>query len=209
VQERRVNKSIWLAARIAVFILSLAPFIWLLSGAALNLLGPDPAKTLSTESGRWALRFLLLTLAVTPLRDLTGWSRVSQLRRMLGLYSWFYAGLHLLVYLMFLLQWRWSEIVSDVLERPYITVGLGAFIILTALGVTSNRSMMRNLGGRWKKLHRLVYLAALLALLHLIWILRTDLFDAIFYGSITVLLLGYRLVRFLVRRNRAESSIRE
>ena len=174
----------------------------MLQRIALNDLGPDPAKTLSLETGRWALRFLLISLAITPLRELSGLPKLILLRRMLGLYAWFYAALHLLVYLMFLLQWRWSEIGSDILERPYITVGFTAFLILTALGVTSNKAMMRRLGRNWKRLHRLIYLAAPLALLHLIWILRTDLFDAVFYGTILVLLLGYRVVRYAQRRTR-------
>ncbi len=192
-----VGHRSWLTVRVAVFCISLLPLGLLVRGIVANELGPDPADTLSLETGRWALRFLLLSLAITPLRELTGWVQVTVLRRMLGLYAWFYAALHLLVYLMFLLQWRWSEISSDILERPYITVGFTAFIILTALGVTSNRAMMRRLGRNWKKLHRLVYLAALLALLHLIWILRTDITDAVIYGSITALLLGYRLFRYL------------
>lgn len=183
-----------------VFLVSLLPFLLLVLGVVNNSLGPDPAKTLSLETGRWALRFLLISLAVTPLRELTGLVRLVQLRRMLGLYCWFYAGLHLLIYLMFLLQWRWSEIGSDILERPYITVGFTAFLIISALGLTSNRPMMRRLGRNWKRLHRLVYLAAPLALLHLIWILRTDLSAAVFYGSILVLLLGYRLMRHAQRR---------
>lgn len=160
-----------------------------------NDLGPDPAKTLATETGLWALRFLLFSLAMTPLRELTGWTKVIVLRRMIGLFAWFYACLHFFVYLMFLLQWRWYEVFDDIIERPYITVGFSAFLILTALGVTSNKPMMRKLGKNWKRLHRLVYLAAILALIHLTWILRTDVTDAVFYGSILFLLLGYRIFR--------------
>jgi methionine sulfoxide reductase heme-binding subunit len=204
-----VSVIAWSFARVAIFILALIPFAILITGIVLNTLGPDPAKTLSLETGRWALRFLLLTLAVTPLREISGWAKLLQLRRMLGLYAWFYACLHFLIYLMFLLQWRWSEIFSDIIERPYITVGFASFLILTALGVTSNRASMRRLGANWKRLHRFVYPAAILALLHLIWILRTDLFDAVFYGSILVLLLGYRLLKYLRRRNRAKGSIME
>jgi len=185
----------WIAIRITVFLISLLPLVLLISRIVANELGPDPAKTLANETGSWALRFLLLSLAVTPLRELTGWTKVGVLRRMIGLFAWFYAFLHFFVYLIFLLQWRWYEIFDDIIERPYITVGFSAFIILTALGLTSNKPMMRRLGRNWKRLHRFVYLAAILALIHLTWILRTDLTDAVFYGSILLLLLGYRVFR--------------
>lgn len=189
------GKHKWIALRVAIFFISLLPLVLIIVRVVANELGPDPAKTLATETGLWALRFLLLSLAVTPLRELTGWSKVAVLRRMIGLFAWFYASVHFFVYLMFLLQWRWYEIFDDIIERPYITVGFSAFLMLTALGVTSNKPMMRKLGRNWKRLHRLVYLAAMLALIHLTWILRTDLTDAVFYGSILLLLLGYRLFR--------------
>lgn len=188
-------KHKWIAIRTTLFFVSLLPLVLLIARIVVNELGPDPAKTLATETGLWALRFLLLSLAVTPLREVTGWTRVGVLRRMIGLFAWFYASLHLFVYLMFLLQWRWYEIFDDIIERPYITVGFSAFIILTALGITSNKPMMKKLGRNWKRLHRLVYFAAILALIHLTWILRTDLTDAVLYGSILLLLLSYRMIR--------------
>jgi len=190
-----VVKHKWIAIRTTLFFVSLLPLVLLIARIVVNELGPDPAKTLATETGLWALRFLLLSLAVTPLREVTGWTRVGVLRRMIGLFAWFYASLHLFVYLMFLLQWRWYEIFDDIIERPYITVGFSAFIILTALGITSNKPMMKKLGRNWKRLHRLVYFAAILALIHLTWILRTDLTDAVLYGSILLLLLSYRMIR--------------
>lgn len=186
---------LWTALRHAVFWLALFPFLWLLYGAVTGSLGADPADTLSLQTGRWALRFLLMSLAITPLRELTGWSRLLPLRRTLGLYALFYASWHVLIYLMFLLEWRWSEIGGDIIERPYITVGFVSFLILVMLGATSNRPMMRRLGRNWKRLHRWVYLAAVLAFLHLLWILRGDVTDAVIYGTILVLLLGYRVLR--------------
>jgi len=185
----------WIALRVAVFIVSLLPFICLVYRAAVGQLGADPADALALETGRWSLRFLLICLAVTPVRELTGLVRLAPLRRMLGLYALFYASVHFLVYLVFLLELRWSEIGEDIVQRPYITVGFLAFLILVALGVTSNKPMMRRLGRRWRPLHRLVYLAAGLGLLHLIWILRTDLTDAVIYGIILLLLMAYRLYR--------------
>ena len=181
-----------------VFLLSLTPFLALLTGAIRNTLGPDPADVLVIETGLWALRFLLLSLAITPLRGISGWTWVVPYRRTFGLFALYYACWHLVAYLLFFLQLRWSELFEDIVERPYVTVGFTALVILIALGVTSTKSMIRRLGRRWKKLHRLVYLANILALIHLTWILRTDLTEAVFYGSILVPLLAYRVYRFLV-----------
>lgn len=197
------NPRLWRILRVGIFCLALLPFAYLLQGAVLNTLGADPARALALETGRWALRFLLMSLAITPLRELSGLTGLFPLRRTLGLFALFYAVLHFLIYIVFLLELRWSEIGSDILERPYITVGFVALLILVAMGITSTKAMMRRLGRRWKSLHQLVYLAAMLALLHLLWILRTDLFDAVFYGTILVLLLGYRLVTRLQRRARS------
>ncbi|MEX1198057.1 MAG: protein-methionine-sulfoxide reductase heme-binding subunit MsrQ [Pseudohongiellaceae bacterium] len=186
---------LWSGLRHLVFWLALVPFALLVYGAFTNTLGADPADVLSLETGRWTFRFLLMSLAITPLRQITGQARLLPLRRTLGLYALFYACWHFLVYLMFLLEWRWSEIGSDILERPYITVGFVAFLILVALGSTSNKAMMRRLGRNWKRLHRWVYLAAILGFLHLFWILRGDVTDAVIYGTILVLLLAYRVYR--------------
>ncbi|HDZ10277.1 MAG TPA: sulfoxide reductase heme-binding subunit YedZ [Pseudohongiella sp.] len=194
------NPRFWRIVRAVIFCLALLPFAYLLQGAVLNTLGADPARELALETGRWALRFLLMSLAITPLREQTGLAGLFPLRRTLGLFALFYAVLHFIIYMVFLLELRWSEIGSDIVERPYITVGFTALLILVAMGVTSTKAMMRRLGRRWKRLHQLVYLASLLALLHLLWILRTDLFDAVFYGTLLLLLLGYRLVTRLKRR---------
>lgn len=183
-----------------VFVACLVPFVSLLYAALRNSLGPDPADTLAIETGLWTLRFLLLSLAVTPLRELTGWTKLIPYRRTFGLFALFYASVHFLTYIVFLLQFRWAEILDDILERPYITVGFLAFLILVLLGSTSTKAMMRKLGRRWKQLHRLVYVANVLGLIHLIWILRTDLTEAVIYGSILLPLLMYRLYRYLVGR---------
>jgi len=186
-----------------VLLVSWLPFAFLLHGAILNTLGPDPGRVLTLETGHWAIRFLLLSLAVTPLRELTRVHGLAPLRRTLGLFSLLYALLHFTCYVLFLLEMRWFEIGEDILERPYITVGFGALIILIALGITSPRAMMRRLGRNWKKLHRLVYIAAVLGVLHLSWILRTDISDAVFYATMLVLLLGYRIVVRVMRQIRS------
>lgn len=195
VKRRKGQYGNWIKR--IVFIVALLPFVLLVMGVFQNSLGADPARTLALDSGRWSLRFLLASLAITPLRELFGLSILAPLRRSLGLYALFYASLHFLVYVIFLLELRWSEIGSDILERPYITVGFTAFLILIALGITSSKSMVRRLGKKWKALHRFVYAAAILSIIHLTWILRTDLFDAVIYGSILLLLLLYRVAGFL------------
>ncbi len=199
-RANRSQKDVWWYVRTAIFVLACFPFIMMVVGVVQNDLGADPARTLAQDSGRWTLRFLLLSLSITPLREMFRLVALAPLRRTLGLYALFYATVHFLVYILFLLELRWSEIGSDILERPYITVGFVAFLILIALGVTSSKSMVRRLGHRWKPLHRLVYLAIVLAVMHLIWILRTDLFDAFFYGGLALLLLCYRLFRSVSKK---------
>ena len=181
----------------AVFLLALVPFALLLVRALQNNLGPDPAQEFSIETGEWTLRFLLITLALTPLRDFTGQSEFVRQRRMLGLFALFYATVHLLGWMTFILGFRWFAIVEELVERPYITVGFTSYLILFALGATSPKAMVRKLGKNWKRLHRFVYLASILGVLHLLWILRTDIGEAVLYGSIVFVLLGYRIARKL------------
>lgn len=175
-----------------VFVLALIPFVILLIRVLQNNLGPDPVQELSLETGEWTLRFLIIALAMTPLRRLTNRIEFTRHRRMIGLYALFYATLHLMVWVAFLLEFRWFAIFEEIVERPYITVGFSAYIILLALGVTSPKFMMRKLGKNWKRLHKLVYLAAILGVLHLLWILRLDIGPAVFYGSLVAALLSYR-----------------
>ena len=180
-----------------VFLLALVPFFLLLIRVQQNNLGPDPAQELSIETGEWALRFLLITLALTPLAQLTGEIRFVRQRRMLGLFALFYASVHFLSWMAFILGFRWMAIAEELLERPYITIGFAAYLIIFALGVTSPRAMVRRLGKNWKRLHKLIYLAAVLALIHLLWILRTDIQEVVLYGGILAVLLGYRVFRKL------------
>ncbi|ALO46762.1 Sulfoxide reductase heme-binding subunit YedZ [Pseudohongiella spirulinae] len=188
----RRNPQLWLWLRRLVWVLACVPFVLQVQGIVTNTLGADPAKELALDTGRWTLRFLLMSLAITPLREIFSLGSLAPLRRTLGLFALFYASLHFLVYILFLLELRWYEIGTDILERPYITVGFVAFLILLAMGITSPKRMVRRLGKRWKPLHRMVYLAAVLSILHLVWILRTDVFDAVFYGTLLALLLAYR-----------------
>jgi sulfoxide reductase heme-binding subunit YedZ len=175
-----------------VFVLALLPFAVLLLRILQDNLGPDPVQELSLETGEWTLRFLIVALAMTPLRRITNQVEFTRHRRMIGLFALFYATVHLIVWLMFVLEFRWFAIAEEIFDRPYITVGFSAYLILLALGITSPRFMVRKLGKNWKRLHKLVYLAAILGVLHLLWILRLDIAPAAFYGALVALLLGYR-----------------
>ena len=194
-----------LTVRVGVFIAALVPFGLLLSQTLVGDLGPDPAKELSLATGEWAMRFLLLALAMTPLRHLTGRLEFAQRRRMIGLFALFYASLHFLVWVAFLLGFRLGAVVEELMERPYITLGFAAFLILLVLGITSPRSMVRRLGRQWRRLHRLVYVSGVLAAAHLVWIVRTDLVEAVVYGGILASLLLWRV--YFARKTAQERPV--
>ena len=183
----------------AVFSASLLPLGWLVWRIAANDLGPDPARELAITTGEWTLRFLLITLSLTPLRQLTGRPEFVRVRRMVGLFTLFYAAIHFFVWMSLLLAFRWLAIGEELIERPFISMGFASLLILVALGITSPRVMARRMGRNWKRLHRLIYPAAIFGVIHLTWILRTDLGEAVLYGSILALLLGYRLWRRFTR----------
>lgn len=145
--------------------------------------------------GTWALNFLLITLAVTPLRRLTGWSWLAPLRRMLGLYAFFYALLHLSTYLWLDQFFDWPEIFKDIFKRPFITAGMLAFLLLVPLAITSNGAAIRRLGGkRWQALHRSVYVIGIIAVLHYAWMVKLDISKPLIYAAILAVLLGARAV---------------
>jgi sulfoxide reductase heme-binding subunit YedZ len=185
----------------AVFLLCLAPALWLGHAVYLawsggpNLLGPDPAQFLALETGQWSIRLLVAALAVTPLRHLLAAPRIWQYRRMIGLFALFYVSLHFLVFLAFLLQWEWADFGREIAERPYITVGFAAFVLLLPLGLTSVQIAQRKMGRRWKQLHRLVYVINILAVLHILWVLRSSYADVVLYGGLVAVLLLYRWLR--------------
>lgn len=170
-------------------LLPLAASLWqALSGQAVN-----PVETLTRDSGSWALNLLLAGLAITPLRRLgaTGW--LLRLRRMLGLYAFFYASVHLLIYLWLDQLFDWAAIVHDIIKRPFITVGMAAFALLLPLAITSTDGWLRRLKRRWGQLHRLVYPLALLAVLHYLWLVKRDLTEPLLYAAVLAVLLGLRL----------------
>ena len=187
--------------RLIIFLCALIPFAWLVFNTITQQLGADPAKTIVLFTGEWTIYFLFITLSVTPLRRLLKWSWLMPHRRMLGLFALFYGLLHLLSYLIFILGLDFSRLVSETLKRPYITVGFPALLILVALGITSTQKMMRRLGKNWVKLHRLVYLALILAWIHVLWQVRSSYFEATVYGAVVAVLLGIRLF-WAVKKNK-------
>jgi sulfoxide reductase heme-binding subunit YedZ len=182
-----------------VFVLALLPLVRLVVLGVMENLGSNPVEFVIRSNGTWTLTFLLITLSVTPLRQWTGMNWLLALRRMLGLYTFFYAVLHFLSYV-WLDQWfDWSAIVKDVTKHRYVLVGFTAFLCLIPLAVTSTNAMMRRLGKRWQVLHRLVYLIGMLGVVHYWWLVKKDLTLPLIYGLVLLLLLGYRL-RFRLNR---------
>lgn len=177
--------------KVAVFMLALLPLIRLVSLGFLDRLGTNPVEFVIRSNGTWTLTFLLITLSVTPLRNVTGMHWLLALRRMLGLFAFFYAVLHFLSYV-WLDQWfDWIAIVTDVAKHRYVLVGFAAFLLLIPLAVTSTGGMMRRLGKRWQTLHRMVYFIAILGVVHYWWLVKKDVTQPLIYGMVlAVLLLG-------------------
>ncbi|MBB5014887.1 protein-methionine-sulfoxide reductase heme-binding subunit MsrQ [Rehaibacterium terrae] len=182
-------------ARLAAHALAALPLAWLAWLIASDGLGADPVVAITRFSGLWALRFLLASLAITPLRHLTGLPALIHFRRMLGLWAFAWASLHLSAYVVLDLGGYWTQILEDIVERPYITVGFLAWLGLLPLALTSTRAMMRRLGRHWGRLHKLVYAIAVLAVLHFWWLVKADLREPSFYAVALALLLGIRLAR--------------
>lgn len=181
--------------KIALFACCLIPLLRLAWGAWNDTLGANPIEFITRSLGSWALNFLLITLSVTPLRKLTGWHWLLQFRRMLGLYVFFYAALHLSTYLWLDKFFDWQEIAKDILKRPFITIGMSAFALLLTLALTSPKVMVRRLGGkRWQRLHRLIYVIAICAVVHYWWLVKLDVSLPAIYSVLLCLLLGFRLL---------------
>ena len=176
-----------------IFLICLLPLGMMGWALGQGELQPNPVEALLHGSGDWALRLLLVTLAVTPLRRLSGWRRPLRWRRMLGLFSFFYALIHFAIYLVLDRELIWAEIWIDLTERPYVVLGFCALLVLSALAATSNRWSMARLGRNWRRLHRLVYLAALSAILHYAWLVKADLREPMIYLLIFVVLMAARL----------------
>lgn len=180
-------------SRILVPLLGTLPLVRLVVAFYFDDLGADPVEKVTHETGEWALRLLLLTLLITPLRKWTGWSWLAPHRRTLGLLCFLYATIHFTTYLVFDLGFDFGFLGEDIVERPYITVGFATFVILSSLAATSTKGAMRRLKKRWVSLHRLVYLAGVGAVVHFLWLVKADLREPLVYASVLLLLLATRV----------------
>lgn len=191
------------ALKTALFILCLVPLARLGWLGWTDGLGANPIEFVTRHLGTWTLSFLLLTLAVTPLRHLTGWHWLIRLRRLLGLYAFFYATLHFLTYLWLDQFFDWTSIARDIAKRPFITAGFTAFVLLIPLAATSNAAMVKRLGGRrWTRLHRSVYAIAIIAVAHYWWLVKKDITLPLLYAVLLGVLLGLRALRLSKERRR-------
>ncbi|HXE90229.1 MAG TPA: protein-methionine-sulfoxide reductase heme-binding subunit MsrQ [Terriglobales bacterium] len=189
----------WL--KLAVFLASLGPLARLLWRYRQNDLTANPIEFITHSTGLTALIFLLITLGITPLRRISRQYWLIQLRRLLGLFAFFYACLHLATYVVLDHYFDWDRIVADVYKRPYITAGFTAFVLLVPLAITSTGGWVRRLGGkRWQALHRLIYVSTALAVVHFWWLVKADIREPAAYGTVLAVLLGYRIVRWLLAR---------
>jgi sulfoxide reductase heme-binding subunit YedZ len=187
--------------KVGVFGACLMPLAVLAGQALTHTLGANPIDEITDQTGIWTLRMLLITLAVTPARRLTGWNRLIQLRRMLGLFAFFYGSLHFLTYIWLDQSFVLEDIIADVMERPFITVGFASFTLLIPLAVTSTAAMIKRLGGKWwQRLHRLVYAIAIGGVVHYLWLVKADIQQPLFYGGILAVLLVYRFWDMYARR---------
>ena len=176
-----------------VFLFCLVPAGWLAFAVLTGRTSANPAEDIILTTGIWALRFLLATLTITPLRRLTGWHVLIKYRRMLGLFAFFYAVVHLASYIAFDRFFAFDEVLVDIAERPFITAGMAAFGLMIPLAVTSTRGWIRTLGTRWQLLHRLVYVSAAAACLHFIWKVKVVVGEPVYYAVVLAILLGFRV----------------
>lgn len=194
-QQKSKRKILWYKP--IVFLVALIPFLVMVVALFTNSAGPNPIEYLEKESGEWSIRFLLLSLAMTPASQLLKKMWPIKIRRMIGLFAFFYVSVHMLVYAVFDQSLNLGDIWQDIVERPFITIGFVGFLILLPLAVTSNKIMIAKLGTRWRALHKWVYLAALAGVTHYLWLAKGEIPDPVVYLLILVLLLGYRVVRML------------
>jgi len=191
-------------AKPVVHLLCLLPFCTLVWAAFGDGLGANPVEKLTHETGDWTLRFLLITLALTPLRQWTGQASVIRFRRMLGLYTFFYVSCHFVIWFVADHSLDLGGMIEDIVKRPYITLGFGAFVLMIPLAITSNQAMIRRLGRKWKTLHQLVYLIIVLGVLHFLWLVKADYLEPGIYAIIAIILLAHRVAP--VRRLGMKSS---
>lgn len=189
--KQTIERLKWL-----IFSVSLLPLVWLSYVLLTNQLGANPIEAVTRETGLWALRFIMVTLLISPLRKLTGINEFIRFRRMLGLYAFFYASIHMLLYLGLDQFFDIREIWLDIIKRPFITIGFISFILLIPLTVTSTDKMLKKMGGRrWKKLHYLIYMVIMLSCVHFYMLVKQDKVEPLIYLFMTILLLGVRVFK--------------
>jgi sulfoxide reductase heme-binding subunit YedZ len=182
------------ALKVFVFLLCLVPFFWLVWAALTGNLGANAVETITRTTGDWILRFLVLTLCITPLRRLTGWNQAIRFRRMLGLFAFFYACIHFTIYILSISNLNFGEIATDIATRPYVTVGFTSFVCMIPLAITSTKKWISRLGGkRWQMLHRLIYVSAVGGVLHYLWLVKLDTTFPVRYAVVVGLLLLFRV----------------
>jgi methionine sulfoxide reductase heme-binding subunit len=202
-----------IAAKTIVHLLALTPLailawqFWDVYSTNSDALGADPVAEIEHRLGLWALRLLMLTLAITPLRQLTAKPVLLRFRRMLGLYAFAYACLHLSAYLVLDLRGYWTQIFEEIAKRPYITVGFAAWLLLLPLAITSTQGWIRRLGRNWGRLHKLVYAAGVLAVLHFWWLVKSDIREPALYAAILATLLGWRAWKWLAKRRASATHV--
>lgn len=190
----QLGKKQWLAMKALIFLAALMPLMLLIMDGLNGNLGANPVEVITHRTGDWVLNFLLITLAVTPLRKITGWHWLLRFRRMLGLYAFFYVLLHFTTYIWLDRFFVFDEIGKDIAKRPYITVGFICFLLLIPLAVTSTNAMVRRLGAkRWQRLHKMIYAIAIGGVLHYLWLVKSDIILPLAYGLVLVLLLVLRV----------------
>jgi sulfoxide reductase heme-binding subunit YedZ len=210
------NQAVRWVLKPAIFIAALVPAGWLVWAALTGNLSVNPLSDITNHTGVWTLRFLCITLAVTPLRRITGWSSLIRVRRMVGLFAFFYGTLHFLTYVIAdrfagldfpdgIVAWRTVtnlavSVGEDIYKRPFITVGFTAFVCMVPLAATSTAGMIRRLGGkRWQALHRLIYVSAIAGVVHYLWLVKLDIRPPVRYGLLVAALLAFRLIRARLR----------
>jgi sulfoxide reductase heme-binding subunit YedZ len=197
----------WWILKPAVFVACLMPTLWAARGMVLTVqglaggLGPDPVKYITEFTGIWTLRFLMVTLAISPLRRITGWTSLIRFRRMIGLFAFFQGFVHWMIYLTFDQSFMFGEIVKDIIKRPFILSGMVGFTLMIPLAITSTRKWIVRLGGsRWQMIHRLVYLSAIAGVIHYYFFEKSDIRNPLAYGALVAVLLTFRAVHAMRQR---------
>jgi sulfoxide reductase heme-binding subunit YedZ len=191
----------------AVFIAALIPLAGLVYNMFWGDLGANPVETITNTTGIWTLRLLTITLAITPLRWLTKWNQIITLRRMIGLFAFFYGTVHFMIYFVLDRSLMFDGLWEDIVKRPYITMGFTGFVLMIPLAITSTKGWIRRLGGhRWNLLHKLVYVSAVLGVIHYWWKVKLDVTNPMYYAAIVAVLLGVRVVRWLSKRQASAAT---